>query len=120
MFSNLNNNRKMIEGAFKKLKSYYYYDKTILFNKACLSSWESDFEIMSKRIDKLAEFMCSLENKIDYQYLNSLLRSVSLVPMPKSFHENESDASELIVQNVVPKCRSISKVNLYLFSTLFK
>ena len=114
MFSNLNNNRKMIEGAFKKLKSYYYYDKTILFNKACLSSWESDFEIMSKRIDKLAEFMCSLENKIDYQYLNSLLRSVSLVPMPKSFHENESDASELIVQNVVPKCRSISKVNFYI------
>lgn len=38
MFESVENNRKMILGAYRKLKSYYYYDKTILYNKISLAS----------------------------------------------------------------------------------
>ena len=31
MFDELKNNLFMLKGAYKKLKSYYYYDKSLLF-----------------------------------------------------------------------------------------
>ena len=33
MFDSFEQNKVMIIGAYKKLKSYYYYDKTVLYNK---------------------------------------------------------------------------------------
>ena len=34
--------QEMLEGAYKKLKSYFYYDKTMLFMKSKISEFESD------------------------------------------------------------------------------
>lgn len=115
MFENVDNNRKMIIGAYRKLKSYYYYDKTILYNKVSLSTWESDPASFELRVNSLAQFMCSLETKVDYQYLAPLLRSISLVPMPKSFEtdDHKKDLGEFI-QNSVPQNSSLSKVNFFI------
>lgn len=33
MFDNYDNNITMLEGAYKKLKAYYYYDKSLLYIK---------------------------------------------------------------------------------------
>lgn len=66
MFESVENNRKMILGAYRKLKSYYYYDKTILYNKISLAMWESDSHSFENRVNRLAKFMCTLENEIDY------------------------------------------------------
>ena len=114
MFESFVINKKMIIGAYKKLKSYYYYDKTILYNKVSLATWESDLNSFSSRVDRLAEFMCTLENEIDYDYLAPLLRSIDLVPMPKSFTKNSSDEIGMLIQNSVPKNSILSKVNFYI------
>lgn len=79
MFESVENNRKMILGAYRKLKSYYYYDKTILYNKISLAMWESDSHSFENRVNRLAKFMCTLENEIDYNYLTPLMRSIVLV-----------------------------------------
>ncbi len=50
MFESVENNRKMILGAYRKLKSYYYYDKTILYNKISLAMWESDSHSFENRV----------------------------------------------------------------------
>ena len=114
MFESFDINKKMIIGAYKKLKSYYYYDKTILYNKVSLATWESDLNSFLSRVNRLAEFMCTLENEIDYGYLAPLLRSIDLVPMPKAFAKNSSDEIGILIQNSVPKNSILSKVNFYI------
>ena len=114
MFENIDKNKKMILGAYKKIKSYYYYDKTILYNKISLAMWESSSHSFVRRVERLAEFMCTLEGEIDYDYLTPLLRSVDLIPMPKAFDETTSDDIGILIQNSVPKKSTLSKVNFYI------
>ena len=42
MFDSLDNVRYMVEGSYKKLKSYYYYDKTLLYIKMKIVEFEAD------------------------------------------------------------------------------
>ena len=114
MFENIDKNKKMILGAYKKIKSYYYYDKTILYNKVSLAMWESSSHSFVRRVERLAEFMCTLEGEIDYDYLMPLLRSVDLIPMPKAFDETTSDDIGILIQNSVPKKSTLTKVNFYI------
>ena len=114
MFENFENNKKMVLGAYKKLKSYYYYDKTILYNKVSLAMWESDSHSFESRVDRLAKFMCTLEAETDYRYLTPLMRSITLVPMPKSFEEPQVEDAGILIQNSVPQNRLLSKVNFYI------
>ena len=87
MFEDKGRNRKMIIGAYKKLKSYFYYDKTILYNKMRLATWESNEIEMDKRIEDLSDFLSTLEVGCDYEYVKLLMSGVSFVPMPKAFKE---------------------------------
>jgi Reverse transcriptase (RNA-dependent DNA polymerase). len=114
MFENIDNNKKMIIGAYKKLKSYYYYDKTILYNKMRLAMWESNANEMEERVTKLAYFMTSLENEVDNHYLNMLIRNVAMVPMPKAFESSEQEDCSALLQNTVKKNRPLSKINFYI------
>lgn len=114
MFESFENNRKMVLGAYRKLKSYYYYDKTILYNKVSLAMWESDSLSFESRVSRLAEFMCTLEGEIDYNFLTPLMRSICLVPMPKSFEAPKEDDDGILIQNAVPQNSLLNKVNFYI------
>lgn len=114
MFENIEKNKKMILGAYKKIKSYYYYDKTILYNKVSLAMWESSSQLFERRVNRLAEFMCTLEGDIDYGFLTPLLRSVDLIPMPKAFDDTAPEDIGILIQNSVPKKSTLSKVNFYI------
>ena len=105
----------MITGAYKKLKSYYYYDKTVLFNKMRFATWEYPTSDMNQRIDELAHFMCSLETTIDNDYLSMLMKQISLIPIPKSFDEPKlSEKDKNLLQNVIFSNRKLNKVNFYI------
>ena len=41
MFDDYEKNLIMLEGAYKKLKSYYYYDKSLLFIKRKIACFEN-------------------------------------------------------------------------------
>ena len=112
MFENVSNNKTMILGAYKKLKSYYYYDKSALYNKMRIAMWEHPIEDMGHRIDDLANFMQSLEGNIDNDYLSMLLKKIGLIPMPKSFSEKPKE--EDVLQNVVSNDRKLTKINFYI------
>lgn len=114
MFESFENNRKMILGAYRKLKSYYYYDKTILYNKVSIAMWESNSNSFESRVNRLAEFMCTLESEVDYNYLTPLMRSVVLVPVPKLFEDHQIDEDGVLIQNAVPQNSFLSKVNFYI------
>ena len=90
MFEDKERNRKMIIGAYKKLKSYFYYDKTILYNKMRLATWESNEIEMNKRIDDLADFLSTLEVDCDYEYVKLLMSGVVFVPCLKPLKKSPS------------------------------
>lgn len=46
MFTNLDKNREMLLGAYKKLKSYYHYNKNFVFMKQKIAKLEYDFQHM--------------------------------------------------------------------------
>lgn len=114
LFSDIETNKKIICGAFKKLKSYYYYDKSMLFNKLTLAVWENNYVLMDKRIAQLADFLCSLERTVDYDYLQQLFLGIELMPMPKAFDEPDKNGCGYVVQNAIPKYCTLNKVNFYI------
>ena len=44
IFNNRKKTLNMVEGAYKKLKSYLYYDKTLIFAKKRVAELEKDRE----------------------------------------------------------------------------
>lgn len=112
MFNSIRNNKNMILGAYKKLKSYYYYDKSMLFNKMRLATWEHPIENMEQRIDALAKFMCSMNENLDVEYLSLLLKQISVIPMPKAF--SNTDSKENLMLNSIPNELNLKKINFYI------
>lgn len=112
MFEDKAKNKEIIIGAYKKLKSYFYYDKTILYNKMRLSLWESNEEEMSARIEELASFMTTIESKCDYDYLKMLISGINFVPMPKSF--DDDPVIDNLLQNKAAQNNGLKSVNFFI------
>ena len=51
IFDNRENAIQMVRGAYKKLKAYLYYDKTLVFAKKRLAVLESDREAFIKTLE---------------------------------------------------------------------
>lgn len=73
----------MVEGAYKKLKSYYFYDKTLLYIKEKIAVFEND-QIFEGELKKIAmniteqnmEYFVQLIEKMEYRVLPKKLKSV--------------------------------------------
>lgn len=94
----------LIEGTYKKLKTYYYYDKTLLHIKRSIVEFEgsSDFQ---KKLSILSKKVC--ENDIDF--FMALIEKVNVVVFPKTLTSQDKD--EKIIKGTVDKNKKISKVN---------
>ena len=94
----------LIEGTYKKLKTYYYYDKTLLHIKRSIVEFEgsSDFQ---KKLSILSKKVC--ENDIDF--FMALIEKVNVVVFPKTLTSQDTD--EKIIKGTVDKNKKISKVN---------
>lgn len=60
--------KSMLQGAYKKLKSYYFYDKTLLFIKKKIAEFESDDGCFQQTFDVLAKALIS-ENSAYFEEL---------------------------------------------------
>ena len=112
VFQDKEKNKDIIIGAYKKLKSYFYYDKTILYNKMRLSLWEANEIEMNARIEDLAVFLTTIESTCDYSYLRMLITGINLVPMPKSF--DEDPIAKNLLQNKTVYNNGLKAVNFYI------
>ena len=60
MFKDTEKTKKMIQGAYRKLKSYYYYNKNFMIMREKISYFEDDRERMYATFEKLAEVLSIL------------------------------------------------------------
>lgn len=104
MFKDANEVSTIVEGTYKKLKTYYYYDKTLLNIKRSIVEFEAgdDFQdrlfLLSKKI---------FEKDVNYFY--ELIQKIDIVVLPKTWKSVILD--EKLIKGTVDKDKRISKVN---------
>lgn len=108
VFGDYDKNIIMLEGAYKKLKSYYYYDKSLLFIKKKIACFESSETLFHETFDTLAQNL-KCEN---HTYFDSLIKHIGFVVLPKKMG-GSSPCTDVIRSNVDHK-KNITKLNLYI------
>ena len=74
----------LIKNAYKKFKSYIYYDNTMLFAKMRLAKFESDINYdENKLIEKMRNILYNKEK------FNELLEEMDILFVPKNYRNNE-------------------------------
>ena len=81
IFNNRENAIAMVHGAYKKLKAYLYYDKTLAFTKKRLAILESDRDNFINVLENIAQNI-SNENIL---FFDNLIEEVDFRVLPKRF-----------------------------------
>ena len=98
MFSQESDNKKMLFGAYKKLKSYYHYNKNFLLMRKKIASFEFDSEKMNLTLDFLAKIM---KNPFDYSdKINDWINSIDYYVLPKAFKENRNIEDRFVLSSL--------------------
>lgn len=110
MFKNIEETKLMIQGAYRKLKSYYYYNKNFLIMRQKISDFEDDREKMYATFDKLALALCHpIKSR---EYLNELIDRVDFFVIPKKF-EYDSITTTNIISNTISRDKKMKSVNFF-------
>ncbi|MDE6566554.1 MAG: hypothetical protein K2K70_02335 [Lachnospiraceae bacterium] len=113
MFTDLDKNREMLLGAYKKIKSYYHYNKNFIFMKQKIAEMEYDYQKMSHIIDELAQIL-AFPNKLNSkELLNAWIKKINFYVMPKSFIKNEN-GNDLFITGDLRENKAMNKVNFFI------
>lgn len=104
MFDNIQDVEQVVEGTYKKLKSYYYYDKTLLHIKNRIVDFETE-DFFEDRMRKLSK---SLYEE-DQEYFEQLIKSIDMVIIPKSL--KKIDGETTVIKGNIENNKKISKLN---------
>lgn len=85
IFDNIDQNKVMLEGSYKKLKSYYYYNKNFLYLRKKVAEFEYDLLEMDKKFIELAILLEKPELKKNVELVNHLINQIDFYVLPKSF-----------------------------------
>lgn len=105
---NYNQIKHMLEGSYKKLKSYYYYDKTLLYIKKKIAEFESDQNTFPQVFDLLATAIIQRNTA----YFDNLIQQLDYLVFPKSF-DSALDHPPAII-GAIDHHKNISKVNFFI------
>lgn len=104
MFKNTEEAIKGIEGIYKKLKSYYYYDKTLLHIKKRIVEYEANIDF-KEHLGVLAQKVIEK----DKDYFDAMIERIDIVVLPKTMKSVLKD--EKLIKGTVDRNKKISKVN---------
>ena len=98
----------MIEGSYKKLKSFFFYDKTLLFTKKDIAEFESNRTLFE---NKLKEISSKLSNQ-DFSYFQILISKIDFKILPKKLSSKETHSD--IINGSLDYNKNINKVNFFI------
>ncbi len=113
MFTNLDKNREMLLGTYKKIKSYYHYNKNFVFMKQKIAELEYDFQYMQHTIDILAQILAFPSDAKNNKLVNDWIEKISFYVMPKSFIKSE-EGNEFFITGDLNENRPMNKVNFFI------
>lgn len=112
MFDVEEKNKIMLEGSYKKLKSYYYYNKNFLLMRGKIAEFESDREAMEKTFCDLSNYLAKPQSKISKEYFLSLFKKIDFFVIPKKFEAK--DISNKPISNTLPRDKKMKTVNFFI------
>lgn len=113
MFKNVEKNKVMLEGAYRKVKSYYYYNKNFIIMREKIADFESDEKKMDETFDIMAYHLSHESSKKSVDYFNMLIRQIDFFVLPKKF-ESGSSSKKSFISNTVPKNKKMKTVNFFI------
>lgn len=113
MFADLDKNREMLLGTYKKIKSYYHYNKNFVFMKQKIAELEYDFQDMQYTIDILAQILAAPNEVNNNKLVNDWIEKISFYVMPKSFIKSE-EPNDLFITGDLKENKVINKVNFFI------
>lgn len=111
--SDFDHNVRILEGAYRKLKSYYYYNKSFIFIRDKIAKFESDPRKMEETFACLANCLCHPRSNCAHQTLNELLSQIDFFVIPKKFESNPS-GSNRPVTNTIQRDKKMKTVNFFI------
>ena len=111
MFKNVEETKLMIQGAYRKLKSYYYYNKNFLIMRKKIADFEDNRDAMYATFEQLAFALCHPVKSRGY--LNDLINSVDFYVIPKKF-DAESITATNIIANTISRDKKMKSVNFFI------
>lgn len=110
MFSDEQSNKNMLLGAYKKLKSYYHYNKNFLFMREKIALFEYSSDEMDKSIDFLSKVL-----KDPSKYSTEIMKWMNAIDfyiLPKSFAADKTIEDRFVTSSLPNK--SVTKVNFFI------
>lgn len=103
----------MLLGSYKKLKSYYHYNKNFVFMKKKIAELEADEKHMLKVLENLAQLLANPDTEVNTQIIDDWLGRIDFYVMPKSFTSN-SQKNELFISAESNEEKEVNKVNFFI------
>lgn len=113
MFESEVKTKIMLEGSYRKLKSYYYYNKNFILMRKKIANFESDEEKMDETFSMLSFCLCHPFSNKSKMYIDGLLNRIDFYVLPKKFESDDLKESK-IVSNIIPKNKKIKTVNFFI------
>ena len=111
MFKDTEKTKVMIQGAYRKLKSYYYYNKNFMIMREKISSFEDDRDAMYATFEKLAETLCHPIKM--REYIDELIAQIDFYAIPKKF-ESDTITNNSIISNTISRDKKMKSVNFFI------
>ncbi len=111
MFEDEKKNEEMLYGAYNKLKSYYHYNKNMLYLKKKIAEFEDDDIKMQSSMKNIAQV---LANPLKYaNKIQEWIERINYRVLPKSF-ATTSKSENIFVSGVTQGDEPINKVNFFI------
>ena len=84
-FGNKKKTVVMLEGAYRKLKSYFYYNKNFILVREKIVLFEANEQRMQSTFQRLAEVLQKPNLQASQLYFQKLFEKISFYVLPKKF-----------------------------------
>ena len=111
MFKDTEKTNKMIQGAYRKLKSYYYYNKNFMIMREKISYFEDDRNKMRETFENLAEALCHPVKM--REYIDELISRIDFYAIPKKF-ESDTITNSSVISNTISRDKKMRSVNFFI------
>lgn len=99
-----------IQNAYRKLKSYIYYDNFFIYLRQQVAEFESE-ETFEKKLEKLLAYLNTKSDLSKEKYFTDLLYQINYTVVPKSYKEDKVDEDFIITNKFSKDHYEIEQVN---------
>ncbi len=113
MFSNIDSNIKKLKGAYRKLKSYYYYNKNFLLMRDKISNFEYSRDKMEDTFSIMAKVLADPNSEESQRFIGKLIDSIGFYVLPKKFISEKNNDNNP-VSNTIQRDKKMTSVNFFI------